>query len=83
MCSLDEPSKIFVQELTIVMSLLRKFLNEKGYQLGQEGSFSHKPSQAVEYCSNKNNSISVLMADTALGSFFYENFPCYFSNILR
>lgn len=82
-CGTDAASVNFIQEAILVICLLRKYLNEKGYQLNQEGNFNHKPSLDAEYCAGKNNPISVLTADTGLSSFFYEYFPCYFSNLLR
>lgn len=82
-CGTDQASIIFVQEACIMVCLLRKYLNQKGYQLNQEGNFNHKPSLDAEYCSGKNNPVSVLTTDAGLSSFFYEFFPCYFSNLLR
>ena len=82
-CGQDDYSKVFLEEATIVMCLLRRFLNEKGYQLSQEGNFNHKPNQIVEYCSGKNNNIIVLSTESGLGSFFYEFYPCFLTNILR
>lgn len=82
-CGQDESLRVFIQEASIVMCLLRRFLNEKGYQLSQEGNFTHKPNQVVEYCSGKNNSIKVLTTESGLSSFFYEWYPCYLSNVLR
>ena len=85
LCNHDEASSEFLQETAIMLVLIRKFLNEKGYIFlsGEESSFGPKSNTASEFCSNKNNNISVLMVDGALGSFFYEFYPCYLSNVLR
>lgn len=82
-CNNDEATKTFIQEAVILLCLLRKFLNEKGFQLSQDGNFTHKPSYQVEFCSAKNNQLRVLASNTALSSFFYEYYPCYLSNVLR
>lgn len=73
----NEPS--FFEEVIIVVCLIRKFLNEKGYRLANtEGS---SVANYPEYCSIKKNSIEVLTE--GLEEFFFESYPCYLSNILR
>lgn len=69
----------FLEEAIIVVCLVRKFLNEKGYRLaGAEGSSA---ANYPEYCSIKKNTVDVLVQ--GLDEFFYESYPCYWSNILR
>ena len=69
----------FLEESIIIVCLVRKFLNEKGYSLA--GVDLNSVTNYPEYCSIKKNSVEVLI--DGLDEFFYESFPCYLSNILR
>lgn len=82
-CSREENALYFMQESILVLLILRKFLNEKGYQLAQMGGFMHKPLNGTEFCSNKTNNFSVLLENNNLGRFLLEYYPCYFSSVVR
>jgi hypothetical protein len=69
----------FLEEGIIIVCLIRKFLNQKGYRLA--GADFNSAANYPEYCSIKKNSVAVLAE--GLDEFFYESFPCYLSNILR
>ena len=81
MCNLDDSSRLFVQEATIIICLLRKFLNEKGYELAKKQNKSQATNPLTDYCSGSNNHIEIITY--GLSQFYYEIFPYYLSNILR
>lgn len=82
-CSREDNALYFMQESILAMLILRKFLNEKGYQLTQMGSFMHKPQNGTEFCSNKTSNFSVLLENNNLGRFLLEYYPCYLSSVVR
>jgi hypothetical protein len=78
-CGSDRLSRLFLEEAIIVICMVRRFLNERGYKLFEseiQACLSNS-----EYCAVKKNPIDVFVVGQ--GEFFFEFFPCYLSQSLR
>ena len=78
-CCQDDQAKTFLNEAVIIVSLMRKLLNDRGYLVSQLSS--EEKNQTQEFCQLSQDKISIIIE--LLPEFLFELFPCYLSNILR
>lgn len=73
--SVDFKEVNLLKEISILVCLIRRLLDERGYAV--QGDYSKR---TLPYCMDKNNKIDVLLK--LVPEFFGEMFPSYMSEIL-